>query len=108
MIETEYLVRMEGILAGQPFNSLRVRICPDINDQGFAMKKVLFTDCAFFDKDIQSFKEHNIKIFKVPGDLPEDGLIHQLKRCQGYVIGGADKATKKVIESTNHEIIKYN
>ncbi len=71
------------------------------------MKKVLFTECAFSDDDIKLLKKDDIEIIKAPGDLSENELIKKLKRCQGYIIGGADKATKRVIESTNLEIINF-
>lgn len=71
------------------------------------MKKVLFTQCTFSDDEIKSLKSKGIEIIKAPGDLGEEELIRKLKGCWGYVIGGADKATKKVIQSSNLEIINF-
>lgn len=72
------------------------------------MKKVLFTLCSMSDEEIESFKNKGIEIIKTAGDLSEKDLIDRLQGCQGYVVGGADKATKKVIESTKLEIIVFH
>lgn len=61
--------------------------------------KVLFSRCAFSNKEIEYLAKEGIEIIEVPGDLNENALIDQLKKCEGYIIGGSDKATKKVIES---------
>lgn len=71
------------------------------------MKKILFTECAFSEDEIKKLKGKGIEIVKERGDLSEDELIKALQGCSGYIIGGADKATKKVIESTDLEIIIF-
>lgn len=71
------------------------------------MKKILFTGCAFSDEEIKKLKKQDIDIVKADGDLNEAELIKELQGCQGYIMGGTDKATKKVIESTNLEIIIF-
>lgn len=71
------------------------------------MKKILFTQCTFSDEEIKQLSKDGIGIIKTKGDLSEKELIDKLQGCQGYICGGSDKATKKVIESTNLEIIIF-
>jgi len=71
------------------------------------MKKVLFTENGFSESDIQLLSEKGIEIVPAEGDLKEKELIQALQGCSGYVIGGTDKATQKVIESSNLEIIVF-
>lgn len=71
------------------------------------MKKVLFTQCAFSDDEIKFLKKKGVQIIKARGDLSESELIKKLQGCWGYVIGGADKATEKVIKSTDLKIINF-
>jgi len=77
------------------------------SDSILNMKKVLFTNCSFKDSDIEKLKFQKIEIRKEKGDLSENELIAALQDCQGYVIGGADKATRNVIEKTNLKIINF-
>lgn len=69
--------------------------------------KVLFTSNAFSDKDVSFLKTKGIEIVSASGDLGEDALIEHLQECHGYIIGGADKATEKVIKSSNLEFINF-
>lgn len=71
------------------------------------MRKALFSQCPLSDKDIKTLLEQAIEIKSVAGGLPEDELIQELQGCSFYIIGGADKASKKVIESTNLELIIF-
>lgn len=71
------------------------------------MKKILFTECAFKDTDIEKLGSQGIEIKKERGNLSEEELIAALHDCQGYIIGGADKATRNVIKNTNLEIIVF-
>jgi phosphoglycerate dehydrogenase-like enzyme len=70
-------------------------------------KKVLFTQCSFSDKEISDLAKSGIEIVKASGNLSEDELIKELRGCWGYVIGGADRATEKVIQSTDLAIINF-
>lgn len=69
--------------------------------------KVLFTFNAFSQKDIDLLKDKGIEIIPAPKDLSEEDLIQKLQGCEGYIIGGSDKATRKVIESTNLKFINF-
>jgi len=69
--------------------------------------KVLFTNCSFSEEEIKNLKDQNIEIIPGKSDFTEDELINALKDCDGYVVGGADRATKRVIESTNLKIIVF-
>lgn len=71
------------------------------------MKKALFTECLFTKEDIQAARKLGVEIVKAPGYLGEEKLIKALKDCQIYIIGGADKASEKVISSTNLEMINF-
>lgn len=71
------------------------------------MKKALFTECLFSDVDIASLSQSGIEVVKAPGYLGEEKLIESLRDCSIYIIGGADKASAKVIESTNLELIVF-
>lgn len=71
------------------------------------MIKILFTNCSFNDEEINKLKTNNIEIIAGKSDLKEDELIEALKDCDGYVIGGTDRATKKVIDATNLKLIIF-
>ncbi|MFZ3301403.1 MAG: D-isomer specific 2-hydroxyacid dehydrogenase family protein [Microgenomates group bacterium] len=71
------------------------------------MKKALFTNCSFSDEDIKILKENGVEVKKADADLSEDKLIEELQDCNYYIIGGTDKATKKVIESTKLDLIIF-
>lgn len=71
------------------------------------MKKVLFTNCSFSKEEIEKLKNNGVEIVPGKEDLNENQLIEALQGCAGYVIGGTDRASKKVIESTNLETIVF-
>lgn len=71
------------------------------------MIKALFTECLFSDKDIKTLLEAGVEIKKAPGYLGEEKLIEELQDCEIYIIGGADKASEKVINSTNLKLINF-
>lgn len=73
----------------------------------FVMKKVLFTGNTFSSKDILKLKSHNIEIISAPSDLQEEELIKQLEECSGYILGGLERATQKVLDSSNLEVIVF-
>jgi glyoxylate reductase len=71
------------------------------------MIRVLFTNCSFDEGEIKKLKDNNIELIPAKAELKEDELIKALKGCDGYVIGGTDRATKKVIEETNLKLIIF-
>lgn len=71
------------------------------------MKKVLFSQCQFSHENISTLKKNGVEVIQTPGDLGEDELIEKLQDCSYYIIGGADKASKRVIESTNLDLIIF-
>lgn len=71
------------------------------------MKKALFSECLFTEKDINYLKDQGIEIKRASGYLGEDKLTDELNDCSVYIIGGADKASDKVINSTNLELIIF-
>lgn len=72
-----------------------------------ATKKALFGNCTFSESDIKSLLKQGIEIKQAPEYLGEEKLIQELQGCSIYIIGGADKASKKVIESTSLELIVF-
>ena len=71
------------------------------------MKKILFTDNAFSKEEIAGLAEKGLEVISAPGDISEDDLIKGLKDSWGYVIGGVDRATRRVIEETNLKLIIF-
>ncbi len=71
------------------------------------MKKALFTAFKFSKDQEKELEKSGVTVKYVSGDLSEDQLIKELKDCQIYIIGGADRASKKVIESTDLELIIF-
>lgn len=71
------------------------------------MKKALFTQFKLSKAQEDKLKKSKVKIEYARGDLNEDELVERLQDCQIYIIGGADRATKKVIESTQLELIIF-
>jgi phosphoglycerate dehydrogenase-like enzyme len=71
------------------------------------MLKILFTNNSFNQTEIKKLADNNIQIIPADENLSEDQLIEALKDCDGYVIGGTDRATKRVIESANLKIIVF-
>ncbi len=69
--------------------------------------KVLFTDNAFSEEEISHLAKYDIEIVPAEEDLNETELIKALQGMDGYVIGGTDRATKKVIESTKLKVIIF-
>lgn len=64
------------------------------------MIKVLFTGCTFSKNKIEELKSKGFEIISERLDLTEKGLIKALEDCEGYILGGEEIATKKVIESS--------
>lgn len=71
------------------------------------MKKALFGNCTFSENDINSLLKLGIEVKNVAEYLGEEKLIQELQDCSIYIIGGADKASKKVIDSTNLDLIVF-
>lgn len=71
------------------------------------MKKVLFTECSFSDKEIEKLRRNELEIVKAPGDLDEEELIKKLQGCWGYICGGSEKATENVIKNTKLQLIIF-
>jgi len=71
------------------------------------MKKALFTECLFTESDIESLRGAGVEVIKGSSSMGEDKLIEELQGCSIFIIGGADKASEKVINSTNLELIIF-
>lgn len=69
--------------------------------------KVLFTNCSFSKEEIENLAEQGIEIIPAKENLSKDELIQALQGCDGYVVGGTDRATKEVIEKTSLRIIVF-
>jgi len=71
------------------------------------MKKALITETRLSKDHEERLKKMEVEVKYASGDLNEEQLIKELQGCQIYVIGGADTASKKVIESTDLELIVF-
>lgn len=65
------------------------------------MYKVIFTANTFSDEKIANLKKQGIEIIKQPHNLSESDLIKAIHDVDGYILGGDEIATRKVIESSN-------
>jgi phosphoglycerate dehydrogenase-like enzyme len=63
------------------------------------MHKVIFTGNSFWDKKIEGFRDKGIEIIKQPINLTEDELIEVLQGAQGYILGGDEVVTRRIIEA---------
>jgi phosphoglycerate dehydrogenase-like enzyme len=64
--------------------------------------KILFTGCTLSGVEIKDLKKKGFLIIPDRLDLTEAELIKALKEVDGYILGGEEIATKKVIESTSN------
>ena len=71
------------------------------------MHKVLFTNNSFNKEETEKLRDNGVEIISAGETLKELELIESLKGCDGYVIGGTDRATKNVIESTELKCIVF-
>lgn len=70
--------------------------------------KILFTGCTLSGAEIKDLEKRGFLIIPDRFDLTEAELIKALKGVAGYILGGEEIATKKVIESTsNLKIIAF-
>jgi glyoxylate reductase len=63
------------------------------------MHKVLFTGNTLSKEDIDRLKSKGLLIEPGPIDFTEDQLIEALQGAEGYIMGGEERATRKVIGS---------
>ena len=72
------------------------------------MYKILFTASPYFEQRIDNLKIDGFEFIKQQPDLTEDELIKALVGMDGYILGGNEIATRKVIESTkNLKVIAF-
>lgn len=64
-----------------------------------SMKTILFTGCTLSESQLEELKKKGFLIKPQKIDLSEYDLIKELKDCDGYILGGEEIATAKVIES---------
>lgn len=63
------------------------------------MKKVVFTGNTFSDGKIKELAKEGLEIIPKPLDLTEDQVIEALQGAEGYICGGEEIATKKVLQA---------
>ena len=64
--------------------------------------KVLFTGCTFNENTINELKNKGIEIINGRTDYSEEELTQELKKVDGYINGGDEICTRKVIENNTH------
>lgn len=64
------------------------------------MFRVLFTGNTLSERDMEGLKARGIEITTGRADYSENELVEALKGFDGYILGGDEIATKKVIDST--------
>lgn len=69
--------------------------------------KILFTNNSLDQQETDILLKQGIEIISGDADLKEEELIKALNGMDGYVVGGTDRATKKVIEDTNLKTIIF-
>jgi|CXWL01.1.fsa_nt_gi lactate dehydrogenase-like 2-hydroxyacid dehydrogenase len=71
------------------------------------MKKALFSEFKFSKDQEKVLLNAGVEVKYVGGDLNDRQIIKELQDCQIYIIGGSDRATETVINSTNLELIIF-
>lgn len=66
------------------------------------MKKILFTGNTLSENQLDELKKKGFLIKPQRIDLSENELIEELRDCDGYILGGEEIATAKVIESAKN------
>lgn len=69
--------------------------------------KAVFTANIFDEKTIQDLKSLEVDIVQAPGDLKEDELIKTLADADIYILGGHEKASDKVIASSDFKLLCF-
>ena len=65
---------------------------------------ILYTADELSEERRNDYKEKGINIIKAPGNLKEDELIEMLKKCDGYIVGGDEYVSSKIIEATQENL----
>ncbi|MCL6472565.1 MAG: hydroxyacid dehydrogenase [Firmicutes bacterium] len=63
--------------------------------------QVLVTGDVLVDKVVREFEEHDIAVIKKPATLNENELIEAVKNVDGYILGGNEKVTGRVVDAAN-------
>jgi D-3-phosphoglycerate dehydrogenase len=60
--------------------------------------RVLVTGDVLTEKAIREFEEHDVAVIKKPADLSEDELVEEIRGSDGYILGGSEQVTRRVID----------
>jgi len=60
---------------------------------------VLVTGDVLTETAVREFKEHDVAILRKPTDIDEDGLIKSIEDVDGYILGGDELVTERVIDA---------
>lgn len=63
--------------------------------------RVLVTGNVLTDRSIGEFEEHDVAVTTKPANLEEDELAEAVKDVDGYILGGNEKVTGRVIDAAN-------
>lgn len=61
--------------------------------------RVLVTGDVLVEDSVREFEEHNVAIIRKPADLNESQLIKAAEDVDGYILGGSEKVTGRVIDA---------
>ncbi len=61
--------------------------------------QILATGGVLAESTVREFQEHNVAVINKPANLTEDTLAGVIKDVDGYILGGSEKVTKRVIDT---------
>lgn len=61
--------------------------------------RILVTGDVLAASTVREFQEHNVAVINRPANLTEDTLADTIKDVDGYILGGSEKVTKRVIDT---------
>jgi glyoxylate reductase len=71
------------------------------------MKKALFSEAELSNEQEKQLLDVGVELKYISGNLSEDQIIGELQGCDIHIIGGSERDTEKVINSTNLELIVF-
>jgi len=61
--------------------------------------RVLVTGDVLVEDTVSEFKEHDVVVLRKPADISEDELIEAVRESDGYILGGNERVTERVIDA---------
>lgn len=63
------------------------------------MHKILFTNCTFDDKKIESCRNYGFEIISAPSNLNKEELIKSLQGCDGVIVNGEEFYDEEILKN---------